>query len=68
MYRKKEVFENDFLRVENIINMAGYRVFGGLVWTVENATRTLVWAKNVSSVFKKQKTELFENTLVWTGP
>ena len=32
-------------------------VFGGQVWTVENA-----------SVFKKQKTEVFENALVWTGP
>ena len=43
-------------------------VFGGVVWTVENATKTLVWTKNFLSVFKKQKTEVFENALVWTGP
>ena len=38
------------------------------MWTVENATKTLVWTKNFLSVFKKQKTEVFENALVWTGP
>ena len=43
-------------------------VFGGVVWTVENAAKTLVWTKNFLSVFKKQKTEVFENALVWTGP
>ena len=43
-------------------------VFGGQVWTVENAAKTLVWTKNFLSVFKKQKTEVFENPLVWTGP
>ena len=43
-------------------------VFGGVVWMVENATKTLVWTKNFLSVFKKQKTEVFENALVWTGP
>ena len=43
-------------------------VFGGQVWTVENAAKTLVWTKNFVSVFKKQKTEVFENALVWTGP
>ena len=43
-------------------------VFGGQVWTVENAAKTLVWTKNFLSVFKKQKTEVFENALVWTGP
>ena len=44
-------------------------VFGGQVWTVENAAKTLVWTKNfLISVFKKQKTEVFENALVWTGP
>ena len=43
-------------------------VFGSLVWTVENAAKTLVWSKNFLSVFKKQKTEVFENALVWTGP
>ena len=37
-------------------------------WTVENAAKTLVWTKNFLSVFKKQKTEVFENALVWTGP
>ena len=42
-------------------------VFGGQVWTVENAAKTLVWTKNFLSVFKKQKTEVFENALVWTG-
>ena len=39
-------------------------IFGGQVWTVENAAKTLVWTKNVLSVFKKQKTEVFENALV----
>ena len=43
-------------------------VFGGQVWTVENAAKTLVWTKNFLSVFKKQKTEVYENALVWTGP
>ena len=43
-------------------------VFGGQVWTVENAAKMLVWTKNFLSVFKKQKTEVFENALVWTGP
>ena len=43
-------------------------VFGGQVWTVENAAKTLVCTKNFLSVFKKQKTEVFENALVWTGP
>ena len=43
-------------------------VFGGQVWTVENAAKTLVWTENFLSVFKKQKTEVFENALVWTGP
>ena len=43
-------------------------VFGGQVWTVENAAKTLVWTKNFLSVFKKQKTEVFENALVWTWP
>ena len=43
-------------------------VFGGQVWTVENAAKTLVWTKNFLSVFKKQKTEVFEKALVWTGP
>ena len=43
-------------------------VFGGQVWTVENAAKTLVWTKNFLSVFKKQKTEVFESALVWTGP
>ena len=38
------------------------------MWTVENATKTLVWTKNFLSVLKKQKTEVFENALVWTGP
>ena len=38
------------------------------MWTVENAAKTLVWTKNVLSVFKKQKTEVFENALVWTRP
>ena len=38
------------------------------MWTVENAAKTLVWTKNFLSVFKKQKTEVFENALVWTGP
>ena len=37
------------------------------MWTVKNAAKTLVWTKNVLSVFKKQKTEVFENALVWTG-
>ena len=27
-----------------------------------------MWTKNFLSVFKKQKTEVFENVLVWTGP
>ena len=43
-------------------------VFGGQVWTVENAAKTLVWTENFLSVFKKQKTEVFENALVRTGP
>ena len=43
-------------------------VFGGQVWTVENAAKTLVWTKNFLFIFKKQKTEVFENALVWTGP
>ena len=43
-------------------------VFGGLVWTVENAVKMQVWTKNFLSVFKKQKTEVFKNALVWTGP
>ena len=43
-------------------------VFGGQVWTVENAAKTLVWTKNFLSIFKKQKTEVSENALVWTGP
>ena len=38
------------------------------MWTVENAAKTLVWTKNFLSVFKTQKTEVFENALVWTGP
>ena len=38
------------------------------MWTVKNATKTLVWTKNFLSVFKKQKTEVFENALVCTGP
>ena len=36
-------------------------VFGDQVWTVENAAKTLVWTKKFLSVFKKQKTEVFEN-------
>ena len=31
-------------------------------------SKTLAWTKNFLSVFKKQKTEVFENALVWTGP
>ena len=38
------------------------------MWTVENAAKTLVWMKNFLSVFKKQKTDVFGNALVWTGP
>ena len=34
----------------------------------ENAAKTLVWTKNSLSVFKKQKTEVFENASVGTGP
>ena len=54
------------LRVKN--NMAGYLTFGGLAWTVKNAAKTLVWTKSFLSVFNKQKTEVVENVLVWTGP
>ena len=43
-------------------------VFGGQLWTVENASKTPVWTKNFLSIFKKQKTEVFKNALVWTGP
>ena len=48
--------------------MAGYLAFRGVVWMVEYAAKTLVWTINFLSVFKKQKTEVFENGLVWTEP
>ena len=31
-------------------------------------TSLALWTKNILSVFKKQKTEVFENALVWRGP
>ena len=71
---KTEVFENDYVTgigMSQLKKQNGHvflPVFGGVVWTVENATKTLVWTKNFLSVFKKQKTEVFENALVWTGP
>ena len=70
---KTEVFENDYVtgigmsQSENKTNVF-LSVFGGQVWTVENAAKTLVWTKIFLSVFKKQKTEVFVNALVWTGP
>ena len=70
---KTEVFENDYVTGIDMSQLKNktdvfLSVFGGLVWTVENAAKTLVWTKNFLSVFKKQKTEVFENALVWTGP
>ena len=67
---KTEVFENDYVTgigMSQLKKQNGcflIRFFGGQVWTVENATKTLVWTKNFLSVFKKQKTEVFENALV----
>ena len=70
---KPEVFENDYVTGIGMSQLKNktdvfLSVFGGQVWTVENAAKTLVWTKNFLSVFKKQKTEVFENALVWTGP
>ena len=70
---KTEVFENDYVTGIGMSQVSLVRdvflsVFGDQVWTVENAAKTLVWTKNFLSVFKKQKTEVFENALVWTGP
>ena len=42
--------------------------FRGLVWTVENAMKTLVWMQIFLCVFDKMKTEVFENALVWVMP
>ena len=68
-----EVFENDYVSGIGMSQLKNktdifLSVFGGQVWTVENAAKTLMWTKNFLSVFKKQKTEVFENALVWTGP
>ena len=70
---KTEVFENDYVTGIGLSQLKNktdvfLSVFGGQVWTVENAAKTLVWMKNFLSVFKKQKTVVFENSLVWTGP
>ena len=71
---KTEVFENDYVTGIGMSPVSATKtdvflsVFGGQVWTVENAAKTLVWTKIFLSVFKKQKTEVFENALVWTGP
>ena len=69
-----EVLKTEILRLgwmgENggysrtISSIEGYLAFGGLVWTVENAVKRLVWTKNVLSVFKKQKSEILKNVLM----
>ena len=58
---KTEVFENDYVTG---IGMSQFHlcmtktdvflsVFGGQVWTVENAAKTLVWTKNFLSFFQE---------------
>ncbi len=39
-----------------------------LVWTVEYATKTVVWTRIDRYVFGLTKTHTFENALVWTDP
>ena len=46
------------LGVKKTINLAGYLAFSGLVWTVENPAKRLVWTENVLSVFKLHKMEV----------
>ncbi len=43
-------------------------VFERLVWTIEYATKTVVWTRIDRCVFGLTKTHTFENALVWTGP
>ncbi len=38
------------------------------MWTVEYATKTVVWTRIDRCVFSLTKTHTFENALVWTGP
>ena len=68
---KTKVFENDYITGIGMFQLKkqnGCFLICGQVCAVENAAKTLVWTKNFLSVFKKQKTEVFENALVWTGP
>ena len=37
------------------------------MWTVEYATKTVVWTRIDRCVFSLTKTHTFENALVWTG-
>ena len=59
-----EVFENNYVNGgSKTINLAGCLAFSGLVWTVENAAKRLVWTKNFLLVFKKQETEVFRKRI-----
>ncbi len=48
--------------------MIGSAFSSVLVWTVEYATKTVVWTRIDRCVFGLMKTHTFENALVWTGP
>ena len=71
---KTEVFENDYV---NGIGMSQFKKQNGCFlmrfrWSSVDGRKRCKnasdWTKNFLSVFKKQKTEVFENALVWTGP
>ena len=69
---KTAVFENDYVTgigKSQLKNQNGCFLIRFRWSSVDgrNVAKTLVWTKNVLSVLKKQKTEVFENALVWTG-
>ena len=68
---KTEVFENDYVTgigMSQLKKQNGCFLIRFRLSKVKNAAKPLVWTKNFLSVFKKLKTEAFENALVWTGP
>ena len=68
---KMEVFENDYVTsigMSQLKKQKAKRMFSYTFSVVKcGRSKTLVWTKNFLSVFKKQKTEVYENALVWTG-
>ena len=72
-WAKTEVFENDYITG---IGMSQLKKQNGCFlirfwWSNVDGRKRCKNAsvdENFLSVFKKQKTEVFENALVWTGP